>query len=219
MFRNFYIFLLIAILGVILFASIGGFLLKPEQTGSNARAALDESSLIPTKIEPVEVGNRTTPVITYTLDASDIEKWVFFDFSRGSVIEKMERDSLDWDIAFKRAKLLTNGGATNKEGKGGALAVNLAKIHEVASVPEGTAFETDYRPYKKPERENRALVKWFKYNYINHRLEPKPEVYVIRTADGRFAKMKILSYYCQGEKVGCYTFQYLYQGKETVSLR
>jgi hypothetical protein len=34
----------------------------------------------------------------------------------------------------------------------------------------------------------------------------------VRTADGRFAKMRILSYYCTGATPGCVTFEYVYQG-------
>jgi hypothetical protein len=45
---------------------------------------------------------------------------------------------------------------------------------------------------------------------------PKREVYVVRTADGHHAKLKLLSYYC-GEAVGCYTFKYVYNGTDNPS--
>jgi hypothetical protein len=45
---------------------------------------------------------------------------------------------------------------------------------------------------------------------------PKREVYVVRTADGHHAKLKLLSYYC-GEAVGCYTFKYVYNGRDNAS--
>jgi HmuY protein len=44
-------------------------------------------------------------------------------------------------------------------------------------------------------------------------LHPKPNVYIIRTADGKYAKMRIISYYCDGGQAsGCFTIEYIYQG-------
>jgi hypothetical protein len=37
-------------------------------------------------------------------------------------------------------------------------------------------------------------------------------VYAVRTADGRFAKLQVISYYCTGAIPGCLTFRYVYQG-------
>ena len=190
----------------------GGFFAGPKKVVLSSGTILDEAKLAPTQPNPQEVGQDLTPPILYTLDASDTEEWVYFDFSRGSVVKGVAWDSLDWDLAFKRAKILTNSGRTHEKGGGGALALMSEEFDSVDSAPEGGAFETDHRPYNKMENENAALHKWYKYNYINHRLEPKPQVYIIRTAEGKFAKMRILSYYCQGEKAGCYTFRYVYQG-------
>jgi hypothetical protein len=36
--------------------------------------------------------------------------------------------------------------------------------------------------------------------------------FVIRTHDGRFAKLAILDYYCPGAEPGCVTLVYTYQG-------
>jgi hypothetical protein len=43
-------------------------------------------------------------------------------------------------------------------------------------------------------------------------VKPSPRVYALRTADGRYAKLEILSYYCPGAMPGCVTFRYVYQG-------
>ncbi len=217
-FRYLYIFVLLFLLGAILVFVIGGIFSKPKKTETHSGVILDESSLTPTQIKPTEVGEKTTPTITYTLDCSQIEEWVYFDFSRGSVIKGADKNSLDWDLAFKRAKILTNGGETNKKGLGGALVLESVKFETIAELPENASFEKDYKSYNKLEKENKALDKWYEYNYLNHRLEPKPSIYIIKTADGRFAKMQILSYYCEGEKAGCFTFRYVYQGKKSNKL-
>jgi hypothetical protein len=43
-------------------------------------------------------------------------------------------------------------------------------------------------------------------------LTPKPHVWAVRTADGRYAKLEMLGYYCPGAQPGCPTFRYVYQG-------
>jgi hypothetical protein len=213
LFRYLYIFLLFAILAIVLLSVIGGFRAKPKKKIELAPGvALDENSFIPSKIEPQEVGEGLTSVITYTLDASDVEKWTYFDFSKGGIVKDTEINSLDWDLAFRRAKILTNSGATNKNGKGGVKVMESTAFNDVDLVPGSGDFEVDYKPYNKAETENPALLKWYDYNFINHRLDPKPVVYLIRTADGRLAKMRILSFYCREDKAGCYTIQYVYQG-------
>ncbi len=37
-------------------------------------------------------------------------------------------------------------------------------------------------------------------------------MYAIRTADGRYAKVEIVGYYCPGAEPGCLTLRYVYQG-------
>jgi HmuY protein len=43
-------------------------------------------------------------------------------------------------------------------------------------------------------------------------LEPDPVTFVLRTADGRYAKLRVLSYYCPGPEPGCLTIEYSFQG-------
>jgi HmuY protein len=44
-------------------------------------------------------------------------------------------------------------------------------------------------------------------------LRPKPNVYAIRMADGKYIKMRLVSYYCDGGQAsGCFTIEYGYQG-------
>jgi hypothetical protein len=59
---------------------------------------------------------------------------------------------------------------------------------------------------------NPAIERWYDYGFLSHLLTPRPRVYAVRTADGRYAKLKILSYYCPGASPGCMTFRYVFQG-------
>lgn len=40
----------------------------------------------------------------------------------------------------------------------------------------------------------------------------------MRTADGRYAKLEMVGYYCPGARPGCPTFRYVYQGDGTTAV-
>ena len=67
-------------------------------------------------------------------------------------------------------------------------------------------------PKNRPSSYNPVMEKWFNYSYLANVLAPKPLVYLVRTHDGKYAKMHILSYYCANKSAGCLTFEYVYQG-------
>lgn len=159
--------------------------------------------------EPREAGKGLTGEIIYRIDASSSEEWVYFDFSNGSVVEIPDRSSLYWDIGFKRISIISNGGETNPEGMGGIMELKNIRFESVIEAPEsGYTVDTMISPM---DAENPAIKEWYEYSYWTHILKPKNSVYVIRTADGRYAKMQILKYYC-GRLPGCYTIKYVYQG-------
>ena len=164
---------------------------------------------------PVEVGERLVGPVVYTLDARASDRSTYFDFSRGSVVEVPHQFTMDWDLAFQRHKILANGGATNPKGKGAILNLGEVPFDEVTVAPIQGYIE-DTIASITPESlttENLAVKAWYRYNMLTHILRPKPNVYVVRTADGKYAKMRLLSYYCGGgEASGCFTFEYVYQG-------
>lgn len=168
-----------------------------------------------TPLNPLEVGDRLVGPVMYTLDARALNHWTFFDFSRGSVVEVPHQFSLAWDLAFQRHKIIANGGATNPKGKGAILNLGGVGFEAVTEAP-ADGYLTDTIAAIGPERietENLAIKAWYRYNFITHLLRAKPNVYVIRTAAGKFAKVRIVSYYCEGgNSSGCFTFEYVYQG-------
>lgn len=143
------------------------------------------------------------------IDASDPHTWTHFHLATRASFKSpyIAADFTEWDIAFNRATILTNGGAT---GKGGVAVASLenADFNEVTEAPL-TGYVADERA--GGQTANPALAKWYAYNYWTHRLTPKPAVYVIRAANGNFAKLRIVSFYC-GAAAGCYTIEYQYQG-------
>jgi hypothetical protein len=65
---------------------------------------------------------------------------------------------------------------------------------------------------QRGEPRNLAIASWYHYSYFSHVLSPKARVWAVRTADGRYAKLEIVGYYCAGGRPGCPTFRYVYQG-------
>ena len=67
----------------------------------------------------------------------------------------------------------------------------------------------------RTQTENESLADWYKYNYITHKLTPRKNVYIIRTADGKYAKVQFLGFYCANKEPGCIQFRYVYQDAGT----
>ncbi len=130
---------------------------------------------------------------------------MFFDFSTGSVVESP--DPLGWDLSFQRFTILANGGS-NFAGQGGILDLGVTSLDSLTSVPTGGyAMNT-----AGSEVSNEATDRWYEYSWTSHVLSPKPNVFAVRTADGRYAVFQILSYYCPAAQAGCTTIRYRYQG-------
>ncbi len=154
---------------------------------------------------PVEVGGARIEG-RVTLDGRDERRWSYFDFSRNAPVETP--DSLGWDLAVRRTRIIVNGGR-HFAGAGGVSANSPVPTGPATASPI-TYVETDVTP--AGDSINAAFRNWYRYDYLSHLLWPKPVTYLVRTADGRFAKLEIRSYYCPGPEPGCLTFDYAYRG-------
>ena len=142
------------------------------------------------------------------INASSEDSWVYFDFSRGEVVNIHDKTSLEWDLAFRRSKVISNGGATNKFGKAGLIDLGSLNFDQVVDVPLD-----NYIPdmATRTETENPILLKWYRYNYLTHKLSAKPNTYAVRTANSKYVKVKFLDFYCANKETGCIKMQYVYQ--------
>ncbi len=165
----------------------------------------DVPTYAPTVPVPADVGRALVGPVLYTVDATSPEAWRYFSFRRGAVIE--EGGATGWDLAFRRYQVIANGGKAFV-GRGGIRDLGPSRLDEVREVPE-----TGYAGNEGSEDpRNPAIAGWYRYGFFSHVLSPKPHVWAVRTADGRYAKLEILSYYCSGARPGCLTFRYVYQG-------
>lgn len=132
---------------------------------------------------------------TITVDARDATAWQFVDLARGTVLPPP--DTQGWDVAVRRFHLVSSGGAATV----GVRFEDVREAPDTGYVP--TAFSRD--------TVNAALAGWYRYSFLSHLLHPVDRVWVLRTADGHYAKLRVLGYYCPGLLAGCMTLRYAYQ--------
>jgi hypothetical protein len=151
-----------------------------------------------TPTEPVVTEPTGDGAFTTSVDASDAEQWVYFSFlSGGEVIPADPASSTDWDLAFQRFHIISNGGASG--GGGSAVAVVAGQPFEgvatapvdgyVADLPDGDDDDTVVDSVFE------AGDGWYDYDETTNRLSPRVNVYVVQTGRGAHYKLTILDYY------------------------
>ncbi len=166
----------------------------------------------PTAPHIQDVGAQLVGPILYTIDARSSDVWLYFDFARGAVVGLQDPHTEAWDLAFQRYVIRSNGGQTNAVGQGALLSLGERPFEAVDRVPDNAVFVTDVRPSNRLVSYNPVIEKWFDYSYLSNVLAPKRVTYIVRTRDGKYAKMRLVSYYCSNQQSGCLTFEYVYQG-------
>lgn len=145
-----------------------------------------------------------------------------FSFRSESVTES----ETEWDIAFRGTTIAVNGGVqtgTNDEPQrnGNAAAAIVQGTFDDIISAENLEFSQDAEgAFAIPTGSDNG---WYNYNFRTNLVTPIPGVVlVIRTADGRFAKVEILSYYENApanpdgsvDTPRYYTFRYVYNPNE-----
>mgnify|MGYP003635196530 CR=1 FL=1 len=177
---------------------------------------LEIESKTVSNLQATQTANYSTNPPTITGD------FIKFSFKIGTTIT-----SNDWDIAFRGSTIIINGGEGTAEdqpertGNAGAYIATgtLASITNVDdslfvfdSTESGLAITTG------------SGNGWYNYDSTTHIISPIPgKVIVVKTIDGNYAKLEILSYYENSEPNAelsnsqYYTFNYVYQPNEGVT--
>ena len=160
----------------------------------------------PTTGRAVAVAGQLPSVLQYTIDARSREDWAYFDLSRNTTMPTSQ-ENLDWDLAFRRTRIITNGGAANSDGLGGA--VDLGEIPLEQATPPVDGYMVD-AIHEERGLVNPALQKWYNYNWTTHIVTSKSHTYALRTHTGEVILLAFMSYYCDDGSAGCITFRYAY---------
>lgn len=147
--------------------------------------------------------------------AISLNRFTFFSFEEDGIVlaydeaDRSDSSSTQWDVAFRGTQIIANGGDSGP-GEGG-IQVVTGLFDEVAEAPAGGYLGA------VPGGSGNG---WYNYDPATFTLTPVPgRVLAVRTADGRYAKLRILSYY-EGapdpvdpfsDTERYYTFEYVYQ--------
>ncbi|MFD0991983.1 HmuY family protein [Tenacibaculum geojense] len=161
--------------------------------------------------------NLHAPVITDYTQNPPVTSGEFtkFSFSTGAVVT-----GENWDVAFRGTSIIVNGGSeiglTDEPSRtgNGAIALENGIFTEVVTAPSDEFFTQDAaNTYALPTGSGNG---WYTYNGQTHLISPVlGTVIIVKTHNGHYAKMEILSYYKDGDSSDLdnsryYTFNYSY---------
>lgn len=144
-------------------------------------------------------------------------EFVKFNFATGQIVTAGD----NWDIAFRSTTILVNGGfaGTDQPARTGIAAASVVTgtFANIITAPTDNLFAQDTATsYAIPTGSGNG---WYNYNGATNVVSPiAGKVIVVKTHDGKYAKMEILSYYQNApanptgtEPSRYYKFNYVYQ--------
>ncbi len=186
------------------------------------------------KPTPEEEGPSTGTIETktLTLSAKTYADWFYYSFDKADTVGKGSatpdkgddakwKERTDWDIAFHRNNIRTNSG-TSGNGKAGILALRTEDFASVKSVPEAE-FVVDVvkeevlmdkfgmPPVYLTSSINEAADNWVTFSHKKAWNLVKKNVFIVRTASGKYVKLQFKNFLDGKDKSGLITLQYTYQ--------
>ncbi|MEW5799449.1 MAG: HmuY family protein [Bacteroidota bacterium] len=150
-------------------------------------------------------------------------RFQYFRLSDSAIVPFSDSGTTKWDLAFSSTTIRTNSGGSGP-GQGGAI-VLTGTFEEVITAPEsGYSIDTTTT---KPAIRTGSGNGWYNYNFSTMIVTPIPgKILVIRTADGKYAKVEILNYYKNAPTTPDttsiprhYKFKYFYQADGSKKLQ
>ncbi|MCX2681862.1 HmuY family protein [Galbibacter sp. EGI 63066] len=141
--------------------------------------------------------------------------YIKFSFEAGATVS-----GDNWDIAFRGTTILVNGGEAAFEDEPDRTAtagayIATGTLADVKTVDTSKLAQDSAEGLAIPTGSGNG---WYNYDSTTHVVSPiAGKVIVVRTHDGRYAKVEILSYYENGEpnedlsNSQYYSFNYVYQ--------
>lgn len=136
-------------------------------------------------------------------------QYTFFRFADSTIVPHSDSATTKWDIGFRGTSIILNGGVSGPGAvTGQVVATTLAELTEAPA-----------DNYSSDDAGGNVFAAWYNYNMQEHVVTAKPGyILVLRTGEGKYVKMEILSYYegapaqpTTSNLSGYYTFRYVYQ--------
>lgn len=144
-----------------------------------------------------------------------------FDFATGNTVTS----ETEWDIAFRGTSIIVNGGESM-----GAIDEPERTKDAAAYLANGTMAsitQVNSANLEQDSENGYVLRNWYTYaGEPTHLINPTPgKIIVVKTRNGNYAKMEILSYYKDApaepnafeDETPYYTFNYVYQPNDGVT--
>ena len=150
------------------------------------------------------------------IDASSKTDWVYFSFSKGDTVTIAESNgSLEWDLGLRRYHFKTNSG-TSGSGQGGAVNMGKVDFASVTEAPESGYTVDDSVTFQghggsKTYSLNPVLEGWAIMEGMPPTFVTTDSIYVLKTAEGKYAKLWLKGYYNEESVSGHITLEYFYQ--------
>jgi hypothetical protein len=169
-------------------------------------------------------GNPAAPPISnpvgneVTVDASDYYDWAYFSFAKGDTVAVADAgSSLNWDLGLRRYHFRTNSGVSGP-GEGGVIDVGRIAFDSLVVAPDSGYVVDDSLTVPQMGGSvtfpaSLVLEDWCDMDLSSMPpiCTPTDSLFVLRTADGKYAKVWFKSYYTPEAASGHITFQYVYE--------
>jgi len=169
-----------------------------------------------------EDNNQVIQSQTFEINATGSTTWKYFSFATNDTIAVADPEhSNDWDLAFQRYRIKTNGG---KSGTGSGSAANsyekgqtgfdiLNVVSDTATFVSDDTIQIAVQQGFATYIVNPVLYTWFTLEFATQgtQIVPSDYVYIVKTNSGNYAKVWFKSYYSTTNQSGYVTFQYKYQ--------
>ncbi len=169
-----------------------------------------------------------------SIKTSDYKTWTYFSFEKGIIgtygeTEFDYKNRLDWDLAFHRWDVRTNGGESGK-GQGGAVLTAYGNLNTgtwSSHIPSYKFItDTKIKTYMAPPNMNAEdgadqrkevpgsteLAKWMTVTMssIPPTYKVNEKAFVVKTASGKFAALRFTGYMNDKAEKGYASFEYIY---------
>jgi hypothetical protein len=165
-----------------------------------------------------------TPIESHTfeINSSSSATWKYFSFEKNDTVTITDpQTSAGWDLAFQRYRIRTNGGlsgtamgsAANSYKKGQTGFDALTAVSDTATFSADESIQIAVQGGYATYIVNPELYTWFAIELAAQgtQIVPSDFIYIVKTANGKYAKVWFKSYYSSANTSGHVTIQYKYQ--------